>query len=118
MDKSNREIDIEYIRKAVVFSDVPVSLLRGLASLYLDSLSTTTPDEAVSIISSRRNLPDFDDMFLRAVREGLILGSLSLWIEDKTLISDYLMTKSIEDELNPKQYANVRSDFYHFGVGL
>lgn len=105
---------IETIRKAVAFSEIPPADIRNLASVYMDSLISQDQISGSTLISNRRTDIQFETLFLRAVREGLVLGSLYFWLEDKSLLDDYLKTKPIEDELDPVMFAQVRSDIYNF----
>ena len=109
---------IETIRKAVAFSEINPADIKNLASSYLDSLIEHSPESGSSLISGRRSNVQFESLFLRAVREGLILGSLYFWLEDKTLIEDYLRTKPIEDELDPTMFSQVRSDVFNLCQSL
>lgn len=111
--QGSRLEQIETIRKAVAFSEINPADIKNLASSYLDSLMEYSPEAGSALISGRRSSVQFESLFLRAVREGLILGSLYFWLEDKTLLEDYLRTKPIEDELDPAMFSQVRSDVFN-----
>lgn len=112
---SDERLDqIEKVQKFILFARLPLSEIEAAASLYLDVLQNEFPLEVADVIAKRRESEAFNDSFLRAIREGAIFVSLKSWLEDESLIEDYIKSKDISHEIDPLMFSRVRSDFYYF----
>lgn len=110
----DRRNEIEKVQKFILFARLPLSEIEAAASLYLDAIQSEFPLEVADVIAKRRESEAFNDSFLRAIREGAIFVGLQQWLDDESLIEDYIKSKDISNEIDPLMFSRVRSDFYYF----
>lgn len=110
----DRRNEIEKVQKFILFARLPLSEIEAAASLYLDAIQGEFPLEVADVIAKRRESDAFNDSFLRAIREGAIFVGLQQWLDDESLIEDYIKSKDISNEIDPLMFSRVRADFYYF----
>mgnify|MGYP006140087853 CR=1 FL=1 len=108
--KTGRLLNIDHIQRALISINLPEAQIEAALSLYLDSITKADPDFAEYIVLKRREDLNFCQSIIRAVREGMILRSISTFLDDKTLIEDYIKSKDISHEIDPVSFGRIRAD--------
>ncbi|MBQ69160.1 hypothetical protein CL689_03770 [Candidatus Saccharibacteria bacterium] len=108
--KTGRLLNIDHLQRALISINLPQAQIEAALSLYLDSITKADPDFAEFIVLKRREDLAFYESVIRAVREGMILRSIGTFLEDYTLIEDYIKSKDISHEADPVMFGRIRAD--------